>query len=156
MKYAGRLVVAACMGMGALPGRALAGDSPAGDERARAVAAALENENLRMRAKIESAALLEKAGRRDEAVAALRDVETIRAEGKALLATLLAPAPAAAAGTMIPLRAGAAPRAPTRAAPPRDAEERVSMRPAPYLLGGVRLVLGDRRADRLWHSGAAG
>jgi hypothetical protein len=79
-----------------------AGDeAPAsGEELARAVAAAQEGANLRAKAKIEAAAMLQKVGRVEEALAALAEVETIQREAAAtvqrLLASVRSAAPAAA------------------------------------------------------------
>ena len=82
----------------ALPFRPLAaGDTPGATDRDRAVAAALESANLRMRAKIEEAGILDRQGLHDEALAALRGVEGIHREGMVLVERLTATPTAPAA-----------------------------------------------------------
>lgn len=64
---------------------------PAASDRDRAMAAALESSNLRMRAKLEEAAILDRQGRHDEALVALKDVEAIHREGMVLVQRLTTP-----------------------------------------------------------------
>ena len=159
-----------------LPSRALAGDeAPAADDSTRAVAAALENENLRMRAKIESAALLAKAGRPDEAIEALRAVEDVRTEGKALVERLLksratfritltpqgvpppeAPLPTGGSRPRVrwypPDRTGPDPDLPGLKSPEDSAREEVGHR----VSAGIGALLAARGADRFWRAAAAG
>lgn len=79
------------MAVCALPSRRLeAGEVPATSDRDRAVAAALEAANLRMRAKIEEAGILDRQGLHDDALAALRTIEGIHREGMVLVARLTA------------------------------------------------------------------
>lgn len=69
-----------------LPGRSsVADEAVSANDRDRVVAEALESSNVRMRAKLEAAAILEKLGRHDEALVALEAVEVIHREGKAFL-----------------------------------------------------------------------
>jgi hypothetical protein len=79
------LALAATLGLSS-PARA---GEPADDSGTRAVAAALEAANVRAKAKIEAARLLEALGRREEALEALREVEPIEREGRTLVERLL-------------------------------------------------------------------
>jgi len=86
----GALAVAAFLAISALPGTPARADGLASDETARAVAAALETTSVRVKAKLESARILESMGRREDALAALQSVESIEREGKVLVERLLA------------------------------------------------------------------
>src|SRR5438552_30273 len=87
-RWLGSLVLcAAC----ALPSRPLAaGDTQEPSDRDRAIAVALESANLRIRAKIEQSGILDRQGRHDEALEALRAVEGIEKEGVAFVERLTA------------------------------------------------------------------
>jgi hypothetical protein len=152
MRNVRRLVVLGVVGVisAGLSPRSAAGDASPREDRARAVAAALENENLRMRAKIESAAILEKAGRREEAVAALREVETIRAEGKALVAALTA------GPTVFVTPAGPRGERPPASPPAPAPAPRAPSPTARAVEAGARALTAARGPDGLWRSDPAG
>lgn len=113
------LAIAAAVTIGAPSPSARAGDAPAApSDRDRAIAALVESLNLRLKAKVEEAAILDRQGRHDEALAALRAVETIHREGMALVNRLTSPAapPTAPVVRLVPVGPGRAPQ-PAKPAP---------------------------------------
>lgn len=137
----------------ALPtGPAFAGDDApavprAPSDRDRAVAAALESANIRMRAKVDEAAILDRQGRHDEALAALRAVETIHREGLAIVERLSAPAVSAAAPVLRPV-----PGTPRRLRPRVEPPMIVTSTPPRHVASATAYLLGAQRPDGWFRS----
>ncbi len=143
-------LVAAC----ALPSPfAIAGDDApnAPSDHDRAVAAALESANVRMKAKLEEATILERLGRHDEALAALRAVETIHRDGMALVEKLATPVlPVAPAAPVLRVVPGSPARLRVRVEPPTVA----ASFPPRHVAAATTYLMGAQRIDGWFRSGS--
>jgi len=143
---------------------ARAGDAPpaapsvAASDRDRMIAALLESGDVRMKAKLEEAAVLDRLGRHDEALAALRSIEAIHRETITWIERLAPGAPARArasgvAGRVVPtgrgVRVRIEPLSPTPL--PLGVDVAQAQRAA---AAGVNWLLGAQRIDGWFRTGA--
>ncbi|MCC7137490.1 MAG: hypothetical protein IT460_03570 [Planctomycetes bacterium] len=168
MSAARRMAIGALVWLGVAVGSGPAWAGGGETSRDEAVAAVLDAAATRMKAKLEEARLLEAAGRRDEAIAALREIGPIHEAALALVRSLETPRATRSASPGVPAAAAPPPEAVSAArlrarppalprptpAPPRARPSTDPLEPAVAFLLACRGPDGWFRADRV-ASGAA-
>lgn len=160
-----RIVLFALASLSVFSARAArAGDAPpaapsaATSDHERMIAALLESADVRMKAKLEEAAVLDRLGRHDEALATLRTIEVIHRETMAWIGRLAPAAPArvkadGSVGRVVPagrgVRVRIEPLAPTPL--PLGVDTAQAQRVA---AAGVTWLLGAQRIDGWFRPGA--